>query len=68
MIVSRRTFFVVIKPTEDATYKNVVDMLDEMTINKVSRYALVKPFDSELDAVRLSGGASAATPAETPAK
>ncbi|MBO9592038.1 biopolymer transporter ExbD [Niabella pedocola] len=63
----QKDFFVVIKPTDDATYKNVVDMLDEMTINKVSRYALVKPFDTELDAVRLSGGGGGtAAPAATP--
>jgi histidinol phosphatase-like enzyme len=32
---------VIIKPTKDATYKNTVDMLDEMTIDQVNRYALV---------------------------
>jgi hypothetical protein len=33
---------VVIKPNEDATYKNSVDILDEMTINDVQRFALIE--------------------------
>jgi biopolymer transport protein ExbD len=36
-----KDFMVIIKPTKDATYKNTVDMLDEMTIDQVNRYALV---------------------------
>jgi biopolymer transport protein ExbD len=32
---------VVIKPNDEATYKNTVDMLDEMTINEIKRFALV---------------------------
>ncbi len=32
---------VVIKPNEESTYKNLVDILDEMAINVISRYALV---------------------------
>lgn len=32
---------IVLKPNEEATYKNTVDMLDEMTINQVKRFALV---------------------------
>lgn len=47
-------FVVVIKPTPDATYKNTVDMLDEMTINEVKRYALVDIFDIELQLVAKS--------------
>jgi biopolymer transport protein ExbD len=34
-------FMVIIKPDADATYKNTVDMLDEMKIDDVKRYALV---------------------------
>jgi biopolymer transport protein ExbD len=32
---------IVIKPNEDASYKNTVDILDEMTISQVKRFALV---------------------------
>ena len=48
-------FVVVIKPTPDATYKNTVDILDEMTINEVKRYALVDIFDVELQLIKASG-------------
>jgi len=36
-----KDFVVVIKPDNDATYKNTVDILDEMTINDIKRYAMV---------------------------
>jgi biopolymer transport protein ExbD len=52
-------FVVVIKPGPEATYKNTVDMLDEMTINDVKRYAMVDIFDTELQLMRAtetSGG------------
>jgi len=52
-----RDFVVVIKPDAEATYKNTVDILDEMTINAVKRFAMVKISESE-DALikRTEGG------------
>jgi biopolymer transport protein ExbD len=47
-----RDFVVVIKPDEDATYRNTVDILDEMTINNVKRYAMVDITPQELEVVR----------------
>jgi biopolymer transport protein ExbD len=45
-----KDFVVVIKPNAEATYKNSVDILDEMTINDVKRFALVDitPGENEL--------------------
>ncbi|MEO7960386.1 MAG: biopolymer transporter ExbD [Ginsengibacter sp.] len=39
--------FIIIKPDKDATYKNAVDILDEMSINDITRYAMVDPTDDE---------------------
>jgi len=51
-----RDFVVVIKPDEDATYKNTVDILDEMTINRVRRFALVKILPEELNLIHATEG------------
>jgi biopolymer transport protein ExbD len=54
-----RDFVVIIKPNEEATYKNTVDMLDEMTINQVKRFAMIKILDVEnqlIKATEASGG------------
>src|SRR5215203_2215650 len=42
-----KDFVVVIKPNKESTYKNAVDILDEMTINRVQRFALIDITDDE---------------------
>ena len=42
---------VVIKPDAEATYKNTVDILDEMAINNIKRYAMVDLFEIEKELV-----------------
>lgn len=43
---------VLIKPTDDASYKNVVDVLDEMNISNIKRYALVDISSQEIDLLK----------------
>jgi biopolymer transport protein ExbD len=50
-------FMVVIKPDLEATYKNTVDILDEMTIDDVKRYALVDISPVEADLIKKTEGA-----------
>lgn len=47
-----RDFVVIIKPDADATYKNTVDILDEMTINQVRTYAMVKILPEEVELIK----------------
>ena len=46
-----KDFVVVLKPTQDATYKNTVNILDEMKIDDVSRFAMVDITPAEYDLV-----------------
>jgi biopolymer transport protein ExbD len=48
----------IIKPTIDATYKNTVDILDEMTINEIKRYAMVDISDTEYQLVKITEAAA----------
>ncbi len=55
-----KDFVVIIKPSPEATYKNTVDILDEMTINQVRTYAMVKIFDQEFELIKVTEGATPA--------
>jgi biopolymer transport protein ExbD len=39
---------VLIKPTKDANYKNIVDVIDEMLIDQISRYVLMEADKNEI--------------------
>lgn len=45
---------VIIKPMDGADYRTLVDVLDEMTINGVSRYAIVEPEVGDLKLLAVS--------------
>jgi biopolymer transport protein ExbD len=53
-----KDFVVIIKPSKDATYKNTVDILDEMTINQVRTYAMVKLLDQEYQLIQATEASS----------
>ena len=57
-------FTVIIKPTDDAVYKNFVDMLDEMAITKNERYGItdVKAWEQSIYDRKVGGSATPATP------
>jgi len=58
---NEKDLVIVIKPSVECTYKNVVDILDEMSINIVKKYALVDISDIEYKLVQKSEQNSAAT-------
>jgi biopolymer transport protein ExbD len=49
---------IIIKPSEDATYKNTVDILDEMTISEIKRYAMVDISPVEFQLVKITESAA----------
>ena len=53
-----KDFMVVIKADSESTYKNAVDIMDEMTINDVKRYALVDISPVEVSLIKLTEQAS----------
>lgn len=59
-------FTVIIKPTDDAVYKNFVDILDEMAITKSEQYGVtdLKPWEKAIYDKKVgNNGAPAAAPA-----
>ena len=46
---NKSELFAVIKPTPESSYKNVVDVLDEMLINQVTRYVLTEADEKEMN-------------------
>ncbi|MDW9379807.1 ExbD/TolR family protein [Chryseobacterium sp. JV558] len=52
-------FTVIIKPTDDAIYKNFVDILDEMAITKSEQYGVtdVKPWEKAIYDKKVGGAA-----------
>lgn len=44
----RKEMVVLIKATSGASYKNLVDVLDEMLINNVKKYAVLKPSEEDI--------------------
>jgi biopolymer transport protein ExbD len=49
-----RAFTVIIKPSKEANYGRTVDILDEMTINNVQRYAIIDITDPENTVLNLA--------------
>lgn len=47
---------IVIKPDDDATYKNTIDILDEMAISDIKRYAMVDLFPVEKELIKKTEG------------
>jgi biopolymer transport protein ExbD len=50
---SINNMIVLIKPTDGASYKNVVDILDEMNITNIKRYAIVNVDPADMDLLKV---------------
>ena len=53
-----KDFMVIIKCTQDATYKNTVNILDEMTIDFIKRYAMVDISPQEYGLIKATEAAN----------
>jgi biopolymer transport protein ExbD len=59
-VKEEKDFVVILKPSDECTYKNVVDILDEMTINVCKKYALVDISEVEAKLVTMTQQTAAA--------
>ena len=55
-VEGRRGLMLLIKPTSESVYKNVVDALDEAVINDVKKYAIIEPANEEINYIRSKKG------------
>ena len=46
--IAKHNLFIVIKPSDGCDYKNLIDILDEMTINVINHYALDEETSEEI--------------------
>ncbi|MFC6269173.1 ExbD/TolR family protein [Frigoriflavimonas asaccharolytica] len=62
--INKDIFTVIIKPTDDAVYKNFVDMLDEMAITKNERYGItdLKPWEQAIYDRKVGSSGTPAAP------
>lgn len=51
LMADKKAPIVIIKATNDATYKNLIDILDEMSICSIGRYAIVDITDYDLELI-----------------
>jgi len=51
----KKGLIVLIKPSDKSTYKNLVDILDEMKISNIQTYAIVDIFDQEIELMKRDG-------------
>lgn len=58
----KELFTIIIKPTDDATYENVVNTLDEMEITESTKYGIVDIPTWELDLYEQKSGTSSSNP------
>lgn len=50
--LTAKGFAVIIKPSDDSSYKNVVDILDEMKINNIEKYSLIEITKDEVNYIK----------------
>jgi biopolymer transport protein ExbD len=62
---SAQELFVLIKPLADSKYRNMVDVLDEMAINDVKKYAIMEEFSAIDDLIIQKTGNRKPDPVKT---